>query len=821
MGRKLRHLLMFLIIILKEPNLPEAGCSCVQSLRCYCRNQRLTNIHQNLPASISNLDVGNNLITSVSPSELLRYLDTLKTLFLDYNQITMIRPGTFANLPWLQQLSMSNNQITMIDAGTFANLPRLQRLDLSKNQITKIHADAFANLPSLANLCLSKNSIAMIHSGVLANLPQLQKLILSTNHITTIQAGVYANLIHLKKLVLHSNQITMIHSGAFSNLPQLQRLDLSNNNISAIAPLAYGLLPSNLIIKLDGNPWQCDCKMLPFRLDMTEFPSVKDQVICAQPANLRGQKLAGVNPEELVCLEPTMPTLPADAQVTCSNHCNGTAGPASKTSRPRETIASPLQTTSDKPESKSCRADTHVTSNSYNNGTTASSTRSPKGKRVKTVPTLASPLQTTSDKLEGSSSSRSAPSFPFPVLIASICGSAAGVVLVGSIILTIWCKRRTSHPPNTAVSVIASGHDQTGQGQAQAQHMSVEKLSCRVALQPNPYAGSEGPPKDQASTAMTSGHDQTGQGQSQAIIKLNKNTTATIVSSHDHQYEDVDNHHNQRGQGQLQALKFAHLSRNKLLAALKPNPMYRGKWTPPTTPAPTSGHHRTGQGTSQASTQSYRNTTADSGYDHQYEDIDLDKQHTQTGQGQSQSITKPNATATVMSSGYDHQYEDIDLDKQHNQTGQGQSQSITKPNATATVMSSSYDHQYEDIDLDKQHNQTGQGQSQSITKPNATATVMSSGYDHQYEDIDLDKQHNQTGQGQSQSITKPNATATVMSSGYDHQYEDIDQTNNPIQGRASLSPLLNPTQTTVLSSGYDHQYEDIDKQHPHTGQDSL
>eukprot|EP00058_Branchiostoma_floridae_P014382 XP_002599870.1 hypothetical protein BRAFLDRAFT_95559 [Branchiostoma floridae] len=147
----------------------------------------------------------------------------------------------------------------------------------------------------------------------------------------------------------------------------------------------------------------------------------------------------------------------------------------------------------------------------------------------------------------------------------------------------------------------------------------------------------------------------------------NKITTNTATSDDDHQYEDIDKKHNQKGQGQ-----------------------------------------------SQATTKFNTNTTAAivtaSGHDHQYEDVD---QHNKTDQGQSQATTKfnTNTTATVVTIGRDHQYEDMN---QLNQTRLGQSQATTKFNTSnpVAVVNSGNNNQNEDID--KQHNQTGQGQSQAI-----------------------------------------------------------------------------------------------------------
>ncbi|KAI8507859.1 corticospinal neuron axon guidance through spinal cord [Branchiostoma belcheri] len=74
MGRKLRLMLIFLLIILKEPNMPEAACSCAPSAPCKCVEMGLTSIPPDLPTSISSLDLTKNYITAVNQSLLLREL---------------------------------------------------------------------------------------------------------------------------------------------------------------------------------------------------------------------------------------------------------------------------------------------------------------------------------------------------------------------------------------------------------------------------------------------------------------------------------------------------------------------------------------------------------------------------------------------------------------------------------------------------------------------------------------------------------------------------------------------------------------------------
>eukprot|EP00058_Branchiostoma_floridae_P025693 XP_002611183.1 hypothetical protein BRAFLDRAFT_88418 [Branchiostoma floridae] len=535
MGRKLRCLLIFLLIILKEPNLqvdgwwlltPKADCSCAPSSRCDCTDRGLTSIPQNLPTSVYGLDLKRNKITMIQKgtfanlSQLqelnlfenqitmiqagtfvnlarLQELDLsrnkismiqpgtfvnlarlqelnlsankismiqaglfvnlarLQKLNLSFNQITMIQSGTFANLPQLQELSLDNNQMSMIQAGTFANLPQLQRLVLSNNHISMIQAGAFTNLPRLQELLLTYNQISMIQAGLRVTLPLIHELWLVNNQITIIQAGTFVNLPQLQELWLTNNQITMIQEGAFANLPKFRHLDLRNNKLSAIVPLAFGLLPSNLVIKLDGNPWQCDCKMAPFRLDLTEFPTFTDQIRCAQPAKLR----AGIALISTVILTiwhkrrtkntPSDPSSGLDSSVAMSNmNMTGTV----------------------------------VTNGHY----------------YQTGPGHGNQYEDIDQH--------------------NHLGQGQSPTI-------------TESNPNTTAIVVTSGHDpqcevlnqrnqkERGHSQGNAQPLNVESLDEVLgALDRNPiYAGVGASPRDQTSATMVSGHYQTGQGQSQAI----------------------------------------------------------------------------------------------------------------------------------------------------------------------------------------------------------------------------------------------------------------------------------------------------------------
>ncbi|KAI8503382.1 hypothetical protein Bbelb_192030 [Branchiostoma belcheri] len=348
-------------------------------------------------------------------------------------------------------------------------------------------------------------------------------------------------------------------------------------------------------------------------------------------------------------------------------------------------------------------------------------------------------------------SPKSSPRFPLPVLIGSASGPIVGIVLLlGTIILTTWFKSRFRPP--------------------------------LAGLDPN--------------------------------VGSNKNTAVSVIDSgNDHQYEDINDHYGQTGQGQanIQSLIVGNLSHDQVLAALSPNPTYLHTRNNP------ASTEMTRQGQSRAIIESTTHTKATvmtSGDDHQYEDVD--NNHVKTDQVQSPALPESNTNATeeAMTSGSDHQYEDVD--NNHVKTGQVQSPTLPESNTNATAMTSGDDHQYEDVD--NNHVKTGQVQSPALPESNTNATeeAMTSGSDHQYEDVD--NNHVKTGQAQSPTLPESNTNATAMTSGDDHQYEDVD--NNHVKTDQVQSPTLpeSNTNATAMTSGDDHQYEDVDKHHDQTGQ---
>ncbi|XP_078608924.1 uncharacterized protein LOC144880549 [Branchiostoma floridae x Branchiostoma japonicum] len=234
------------------------------------------------------------------------HLPQLKQLYLYNNKITNIQPGILSNLSQLKDLDLSRNQMTGIMTGVFSNLAKLQNLNLNSNQITEIESGTFLGLPKLKILALSNNSITNIYPGALSAFSDLHKLInldLSYNQIRNIQSGAFSGLSRLERLSLSFNRIVDVQIGSFFHFNQLQRLSL-DNNLMKVVP-SYNELSSIPRVDLYNNSWQCDCRMAPFKQNISESRSLVKQILCEGPGKFVGQKLEFINPADLVvCKEP-------------------------------------------------------------------------------------------------------------------------------------------------------------------------------------------------------------------------------------------------------------------------------------------------------------------------------------------------------------------------------------------------------------------------------------------------------------------------------------------------------------------------------------
>ncbi|XP_019631186.1 PREDICTED: leucine-rich repeat and immunoglobulin-like domain-containing nogo receptor-interacting protein 1 [Branchiostoma belcheri] len=360
----------------------------------------------------------------------------------------------------------------------------------------------------------------------------LETLRLSDNEITDIQNGTFNPTPHLSSLRLSNNTITMFPFEELSR-NQISTLYLDNNQMTTLPSLAYDILTTISDINIDNNPWQCDCRMVEFRLKMTGSYPFENQINCSQPEHLNGQKLIDISPDDMmssgilptiarfervdnmtmyhgdtlyfVCEASGIPTpditvilpsglnatLDANGTITITNVTAADAGlyvciavnPAGSTFA---TMVIDLQTV---PTTVSTPLNSQE-SNTYYESTTSFSSH------VSVVP---------------SPSKQPSPSFSLPILLGAVCGSVAGTLLIGGIILAFWCTRNNQGPPkrpdfsvvfnntNTTATVITNGQDLTTQAQSTCIRLSSDVRNPHLIPQPpssqfEPYENVQPPP---------------------------------------------------------------------------------------------------------------------------------------------------------------------------------------------------------------------------------------------------------------------------------------------------------------------------------------
>eukprot|EP00058_Branchiostoma_floridae_P021161 XP_002606651.1 hypothetical protein BRAFLDRAFT_91744 [Branchiostoma floridae] len=462
--------------------------------------------------SSSSLNLRTKLSKVVESATNTEGLGNLQELELHNNEISDVHTGAFTGLGNLQALSLGNNKISGIQTGTFTPTSQLKILFLYENKLTSLRSGMFTGLENLQHLELQRNKINDIQARTFTSTSQLRSLVLHENKLTSLRSGMFTGLGNLEELSLNSNEISDIQTGTFSPTKQLRILRLDQNRLEVLNAEMFAVLSSISDVDINNNPWQCDCRIVPFRQLMSGSTpwwsdSFENQITCDGPIsrNLRGPKLKDMRIEDLICEEPAILRFgKSDNNTVVEGQTLRLVCKTSGIPTPDITVTLPSGQNVTVESGGRVTVDMNGTI-TITNATAAADAglyvciaTSPVGSifaalniqmKVTTTSSVApvtSPIAMAdpSNKPESSATSgyrESTPSLSIlsiPVLIGSVCGPVAVTLLVGTIILTIWFKMKTQNPPSgppnpvvfssAAASVTITGHDQTGQGGPQA-----------------------------------------------------------------------------------------------------------------------------------------------------------------------------------------------------------------------------------------------------------------------------------------------------------------------------------------------------------------
>ncbi|NXQ32617.1 LRC19 protein, partial [Alaudala cheleensis] len=148
-----------------------------------------------------------------------------------------------------------------------SSLPtNITSLDLSFNSLVMPHhRTLLKHFPSLHSLNLSSNAKLTLSPAVFSNLGALRLLDLSSCGITYIHTDTFTGLGNLHTLLLRNNSLQELDVPFLLPLKALFHLDLQHNALVSVDTWSLQLMESVPWVRLEGNPWVCDCSAHPLQ----------------------------------------------------------------------------------------------------------------------------------------------------------------------------------------------------------------------------------------------------------------------------------------------------------------------------------------------------------------------------------------------------------------------------------------------------------------------------------------------------------------------------------------------------------------------------
>ncbi|XP_063290904.1 reticulon-4 receptor-like 2 [Pelobates fuscus] len=301
----LQYLICFSLLLPLSLSYHPSLTPCPSLCTCYpspptasCQSHNLSRVPSPLPGLARRVFLQNNQISELGPG---LFSPLTSVLWLFSNRISLLRPGAFQGLEYLKELDLGNNPtLPPLQPDTFSGLSSLQSLHLYRCHIHRLPADLFRGLHSLRYLYLQHNYLTGLPDGLFRDLSNLTQLFLHGNLLQSLPAGSFFGLSSLDRLLLHSNRLVSISPAAFRGLSSLTILFLFNNSLPSLPGDSMRSLPSLQFLRLNGNPWHCDCSCRSLWGWFRSTPGISSSpVTCTSPPALRGRELRSLEERDL------------------------------------------------------------------------------------------------------------------------------------------------------------------------------------------------------------------------------------------------------------------------------------------------------------------------------------------------------------------------------------------------------------------------------------------------------------------------------------------------------------------------------------------
>ncbi|KAL7671507.1 hypothetical protein ACOME3_006403 [Neoechinorhynchus agilis] len=160
------------------------------------------------PRATRGISLKNQNLTKVREIKVWLPINTLTSLDLSNNQITMLAPSDFSGLSNLKYLSLQSNIITDIKSKAFEAASLLEAIDLSQNDLSTFPINAFDGLEYLIFFNLADNKLRSIPGSLYdIKMPNLIFLNVSNNLVLDFNIDRFAMMRSLGEIVVGGMKI--------------------------------------------------------------------------------------------------------------------------------------------------------------------------------------------------------------------------------------------------------------------------------------------------------------------------------------------------------------------------------------------------------------------------------------------------------------------------------------------------------------------------------------------------------------------------------------------------------------------------------------